>query len=219
MICLLCIKHFFYMSMRNRNLEMHNLAEIFKREKANGKSQKEAAEYLGIDHRSVSRHLRQKSIGLDILYKYAEYLECKVEDFIKQQVRRQINGYVQNNQINFYSEDEERPTLHGFFAASWWWDDKKTIIIIDKNDPKGVYYNMLYFYAAWQNPTRIKDQMTGLYQRKDTEQYHGGIIHRKTDREYICRNFYDAYPTTVELKRTARFICSYVLNDLPLSVD
>ncbi len=206
------------MSTFKKIYNMHNLAEIFKREKVNGKSQKGAADFLKIDHRSVSRHMKQKSIGLDILYKYAEYLECKIEDFITQEVSRQINGYVKNNQINFYGDAEERPVLHGYFAASWWWDDKKTIIIIDKNDAKGVYYNMLNFYTAWRNPIRIKDQMTGIYQRKDTQQNYGGIIHRKTDQQFICRNFYDAYPTTIELTRVAKFICAYTLNDLPLSL-
>jgi len=97
------------------------------------------------DIQSIVATLKQKNIGLDVLYKYAEYLECKVEDFLAVKVTRQINGYVHDNKINFYKNDEERPVLSGFFTAAWWWNDKKTVIIIDKNDPKGVYYNFLNF--------------------------------------------------------------------------
>lgn len=211
-------KNKYIMSTFKKKYNMHNLAEIFKREKINGKSQKGAAEYLGIDHRSVSRHMKQKSIGLDLLYKYAEYLECKVEDFIAVKVTRQINGYVYDNKINFYKNDEERPTLSGFFSAAWWWNDKKTVIIIDKNDPKGVYYNFLNFYSAWHNPTRIKDQLVGLYNPKDSEEYNGGFVIRKSEKHFICRNFYDSYPKTNELSKVSRFICSYNLNDLPLNL-
>ena len=41
------------MNKNYQRKQMHNLAEIFKRQKANGKSQKEAADFLNIDHRSV----------------------------------------------------------------------------------------------------------------------------------------------------------------------
>ena len=45
------------MTIYTNGKTMHNLALLFKREKINGKSQKEAADFLGIDHRSVSRHM------------------------------------------------------------------------------------------------------------------------------------------------------------------
>jgi len=218
-ICLLCKKHNFNMRLVSKYKPMHKLAEIFKREKINGKSQKDAAKYLGIDYRSVSRHLKQKNIGLDVLYKYAEYLECRVEDFISVEVIRQINGYVYDNKINFYKDDEERPVLSGFFTAAWWWNDKKTVIIIDKNDPKGVYYNFLNFYSAWHNPTRIKDQLVGLYKPKNQDECNAGFVIRKSEKHFICRNFYDSYPKTHEISQVARFISSYNLNDLPLSLS
>jgi len=202
-----------------RGTEMHNLAEIFKRERVNGKSQKEAAEYLGIDHRSVSRHMKQKNIGLDVLQKYAEYLNVNIEDFVSQKVSRQINGYVKDGIIHFYKENEERPRIYGLFAASWWWSDKGTILIIDKNDPKGVYYNMLNFYSQWLSVVRIKDQATGLYQDKETDKHYGGAIFRKSDDEFICRNFYETYTKTTKLKRYAKWICSYNLDDLPLHLE
>ena len=198
---------------------MHNLAEVFKREKRNGKSQKEAAEFLKIDHRSVSRHMKQKNIGLDILQKYADYLQVSVTELVGQHVIRQINGYVGNNKINFYGINEERPVLKGGFSGAWWWYDKKTFMIIDKNDPKGCYYNLLNFYYDWLHPTRMKDQAVGLYQAVDDENVYGGVIIRKSDNEFICRNFYDGQPRTLRLKQYARFICSYDLNELPLVIQ
>jgi len=198
---------------------MHNLAEIFKREKVNGKSQKDAAEYLGIDHRSVSRHMKQKNIGLDVLQKYAEYLECNVEDFVAKRVNRQINGYLKDNVVNFYGENEERPVIYGLFAASWWWSDKRTLLLIDKNDPKSVYYNMLSFYTEWQSVVRIKENTHGVYQEKETLDHHAGVIHRKNDNEFLCRSFYSTSSKVIKLKRYARFICSYNLNDLPLFLE
>ena len=57
------------MSMNNfyNKNGMHNLTKIFKRQKQFGKTHKDSARYLGIDYRSVSRHCKQKSIGLDLL--------------------------------------------------------------------------------------------------------------------------------------------------------
>jgi len=198
---------------------MHNLAEIFKREKVNGKSQKDAAEFLGIDHRSVSRHMKQQNIGLDILMKYAEYLECNVEDFVSQKVNRQINGYFKNNKINFYDENEERPVIYGLFAASWWWSEKKTILIIDHNDPKNVYYNNLTFYTEWQSAVRVKDGALGIFQDKETLEHSSGTIHRKSDDQFYCKGFYDSHVKLCQLKRFAKYICSYNLDDLPLFLE
>jgi len=197
---------------------MHNLAEIFKKEKSNGKSQKEAADFLNIDHRSVSRHMKQSNIGFDVLCKYAEYLEIDVVQLVSSKITRQINGYISNNVIKMYADDEERPILEGIQAAPWWWINKKTIIIIDKNDPKGHYYNMLNFYSPWSNATIIKDQALGLYQTKDNEMIGGGTISRKNDKEFICRNFYDGQPRTLELKRFAGLIAAYNLNDIPIDI-
>ncbi len=198
---------------------MHNLAEIFKREKVNGKSQKDAAEYLGIDHRSVSRHMKQKNIGLDVLMKYAEYLECSVEDFVAQRINRQINGYFKDNKINFYGDDEERPIIYGLFTASWWWSDKRTLLIIDKNDPKNVYYNNLTFYTEWQSAVRVKDGALGIFQDKETLVHKSGTIHRKSDDQFFCKGFYDSHVQLCSLKRFARYICSYNLDDLPLFLE
>ena len=198
---------------------MHNLAEIFKREKVNGKSQKDAAEFLGIDHRSVSRHMKQQNIGLDVLLKYAEYLECNVEDFVSQKVNRQINGYFKNNRIHFYGENEERPVIYGLFAASWWWSEKKTILIIDHNDPKNVYYNNLTFYTEWQSAVRVKDGALGIFQDKETLEHSSGTIHRKSDDQFYCKGFYDSHVKLCQLKRFAKYICSYNLDDLPLFLE
>jgi hypothetical protein len=118
-----------------------------------------------------------------------------------------------------YADDEERPILTGIQAAPKWWINKKTIIIIDKNDPKGHYYNMINFYDEWNNSTRIKDQALGLYQTKDDQMIGGGTISRKNDKEFICRNFYDGQPRTLELKRYARLIAAYNLNDLPVEIQ
>jgi len=198
---------------------MHNLAEIFKREKVNGKSQKEAAEFLGIDHRSVSRHMKQQNIGLDILMKYAEYLECSVEDFVSHKVNRQICGYFQNNKVNFYGENEARPVIYGLFAASWWWSSKKTLLIIDHNNPKSVYYNVLNFYDEWQSVVRIADSVIGIYQDLETLEYKSGIITRKSEDTFFCKGFYDSEAQILKLKRFSRWICSYNLNDLPLFLE
>ena len=199
---------------------MHNLSEVFKREKINGKSQKEAAEVLKIDHRTVSRHMKQKNIGFDVLQKYADYLQVSVTELVGQPITRQINGFIGNNIVNFYGVSEERPVLTGAFSGTWWWYDKKTFMIIDKNDPKGSYYNLLNFYYPWLHPTRMKDQAVGLYQAVDDENVYGGLIMRKSneDDEFICRNFYDGQPKTLRLKQYARFICSYDLNELPVMI-
>ena len=207
------------MNKNYQKKQMHNLAEIFKREKANGKSQKEAANFLNIDHRSVSRHMKQSNIGLDILCKYAEYLEIDVAQLVSTKIIRQINGYIFNNTIKMYADDEERPILKGIQSAPWWWTDKRTIIIIDKNDPKGHYYNMLNFYNQWSNTTRIKDQALGLFQDKDNDIIGGGTITRKNNKEFLCRNFYDVQPKTCELKRYARLIAAYNLNDIPVDIQ
>ena len=217
-ICLLIQLRINYMSQNYGRNGMHNLAELFKREKRNSKSQKEAAEFLKIDHRSVSRHMKQKNIGLDILQKYADYLQVSLSELVGQPITRQINGYVGNNLINFYGINEERPVLTGAFSGTWWWYDKKTFMIIDKNDPKGSYYNLLNFYYPWLHPTRMKDQAVGLYQPVDDENVYGGVIIRKSDNEFICRNFYDGQPRTLKLKQYARFICSYDLNELPVQI-
>jgi hypothetical protein len=47
----------------------------------------------------------------------------------------------------------------------------------------------------------------------------GGTISRKNDKEFICRNFYDGQPRTLELKRYARLIAAYNLNDLPVEIQ
>ncbi len=207
------------MTIFTKRKMMHNLALLFKREKINGKSQKEAADFLGIDHRSVSRHMKQNNIALDVLYKYAEYLEVDINQLVATKLDRQVNGYISENTIKMYADDEERPILTGIQAAPKWWINKKTIIIIDKNDPKGHYYNMINFYDEWNNSTRIKDQALGLYQSKDDQMIGGGTISRKNDKEFICRNFYDGQPRTLELKRYARFIAAYNLNDLPVEIQ
>ena len=207
----------YYDMINNRN-RMHNLAELFKREKRNGKSQKEAAEFLGIDHRSVSRHMKQKNIGLDVLHKYAEYFGIVIEEIVGQPIIRQVSGYIGENQLKFYKVNEERPILTGAFSGAWWWQDKSTFIIIDKNDPKGHYYNMMNFYYSWHHPTRIKDQAIGLYQPTDSEDIYAGMITRKSDNEFICHNFYDRYPKTLKLYQYAKFICSYNLNEIPLTI-
>lgn len=207
------------MTIYTNGKTMHNLALLFKREKINGKSQKEAADFLGIDHRSVSRHMKQNNIGLDILYKYAEYLELDINQLVATKLNRQVNGHISENTIKMYADDEERPILSGIQAAPKWWINKKTIIIIDKNDPKGHYYNMINFYDEWNNSTRIKDQALGLYQSKDDQMIGGGTITRKNDKEFICRNFYEGQPRTLELKRYARLIAAYNLNDLPVEIQ
>ena len=78
---------------------------------------------------------------------------------------------------------------------------------------------MINFYDEWNNSTRIKDQALGLYQSKDDQMIGGGTITRKNDKEFICRNFYEGQPRTLELKRYARLIAAYNLNDLPVEIQ
>jgi len=219
MICLLCIKQFFIMSRLNRIGNMHNLGELFKRQKVLGKSQKEAASFLNIDHRSVSRHIKQKSLGYDILTKYAEYLEVPIFDLVAPKIRRQINGYLQHNKVHMYGNNEERPVLEGVFAASWWWEKKDTIITIDQNDKDGFHFNTITFFTEWLSPILMKERTSALYQNPITKEYIAGYIERVDKDTFSCINFYEHRKwDKLKLKKYARFICSYTLSDLPIKI-
>jgi transcriptional regulator with XRE-family HTH domain len=158
----------------NINSNMTMLKEMFRQKRSEGKSQNEAAEFLGIDHRSVSRHMSSPDLSIQTLLKYAEYLECDLTELVNEPVTRQINGYVKNNQIHMYSADEERPTLTIKSALRSWWRDKKTIIIINKNDVNGLYYNDISLFSPWKSPHSIKQKDRGLWQTK--EGYQNGLI-------------------------------------------
>tara|TARA_R100001480_G_C4680914_1_gene174847 strand:+ start:42 stop:686 length:645 start_codon:yes stop_codon:yes gene_type:complete len=203
----------------NRKHTMHNLGELFKRQKHLGKSQKEAAKVLGIDHRSVSRHIKQMSLGVDWLKKYADYLECEIFDIIAPVIDRQINATIEKNRVQFYENNQERPRLHGVFAASWWWSNKKTIISLDKNDHHGYHYNTLTFYTEWYSTIRLQDKCAGIYLHPETNEYIPGYIERLDANIFQCINFYEHRKwEKLKLKRYAKFICSYDINDLPIDI-
>jgi len=209
------------MFMRNKvsRNRMHNLSEIFKQQKSIGKSQKEAAKILKLDHRSVSRHMKQKNIGYDLLCKYADYLEVEVFDLVAPVLKRQIGAYIKNNIINYYKPEEERPTLRGVFATSWWWSDLKTLMVIDKNDPKGFQYNQISFFSEWKKAYRITNLTHGLYKVDKDESVRCGYLERLDDDIFYCRDFYDdRYNGKTKVSNYARYICTYNLDDLPMEL-
>ena len=158
----------------NINSSMNLLRDMFDSKKSEGKSRNKAAEFLGIDPNSVSRHMSSNDLGIQTLLKYSEYLECDLSDLITEPVTRQVNGYVKNNQVFMYTSDEERPTLKIKSALTSWWRDKKTILIINKNDVNGLYYNDISLFSAWRSPHTIKQKDRGLWQTRDG--YQNGLI-------------------------------------------
>jgi predicted transcriptional regulator len=195
----------------NINFDMTLLKEMFRQKRGEGKSQNEAAEFLGIDHRSVSRHMSSPDLSIKTLLKYAEYLECDVTELVNEPITRQVNGYVKSNQIYMYTSDEERPTLKIKSALTSWWRDKKTILIINKNDVNGLYYNDISLFSAWRSPHTIKQKDRGLWQTK--EGYQNGLIQNYSHEidKFLTTPF---MPTTsswnaVKVLRFAKWLADY----------
>ena len=193
------------------NSSMNLLREMFDSKKNEGKSRNKAAEFLGIDPNSVSRHMSSNDLGIQTLLKYAEYLECDLSDLINKPVTRQVNGYVKNNQIYMYTSDEERPTLKIKSALTSWWRDKKTILIINKNDVNGLYYNDISLFSAWRSPHTIKQKDRGLWQTSDG--YQNGLIQNYSNEidKFLTTPF---MPTTsswnaVKVLRFAKWLADY----------
>ena len=165
---------------------MHRLKEVFIEKKVEGKSQKEAAEYLGIDHRSVSRHMNQDNIGLDVLKKYAEYLAVDVSKFLINPIERQINCYIDNNGAAiFYKETEQRPQIK-VATASWWWSANNNIIAVDQSFKQGYSYGFVSVFQKFKNIEFVSHkEQAGLvkFQNGDTK---ACIISR-------CNDHYSAY--------------------------
>ena len=163
-----------YNGVMNINTNVSLLKDMFDQKKVEGKTRNKAAEFLGIDPNSVSRHISSDDLSIQTLFKYAEYLECDLTELVNEPVTRQINGYIKNNEVNMYSADEERPTLTIKSALRSWWRDKKTILIINKNNVDGLYYNDISLFAPWKSPHSIKQKDRGLWQTKDG--YQNGLI-------------------------------------------
>lgn len=156
------------------NGRVNLLRNMFDQKKVQGKSRNKAAEFLGIDPNSVSRHMSSNDLGMQTLLKYSEYLECDLIDLINEPITRQINGYVKNNQIFMFKSEEERPTIKIKSASTSWWRDKKKLLIINKNDVNGLYYNDISLFSAWRTPHSIKQKDRGLWQT--SEGYQSGLI-------------------------------------------
>jgi len=165
---------------------MHRLKEVFLEKKAEGKSQKEAAEYLGIDHRSVSRHMNQDNIGIDVLKKYSEYLNVDVSKFLITPVRRQCNCYIDTNGAAiFYKETEQRPEIQ-VATASWWWSADNNIIAIDKSFSKGYSFGFVTLFQKFKHIEFVNNkEQAGLVQFANGETK-ACIISR-------CNDHYSAY--------------------------
>ena len=126
--------------------------------------------------------------------------------------------FCANNSINFHKNTEERPVLEGVFATSWWWNDKKTLLIINKNNPTHEYYNQISFYTDWQNPIRIKEKTCGIFHDLEENKFCYGFIERVNHDTFYCQNYYEHRSLKkIKLTEYARFICTYNLEDLPLT--
>ena len=165
---------------------MHRLKEVFIEKKIEGKSQKEAAEYLGIDHRSVSRHMNQNNIGIDVLKRYAEYLAVDVSKFLINPVERQINCYIDNNgSAIFYKETEQRPQIK-VATASWWWSANSNIIAVDQSFKQGYSYGFVSVFQKFKNIEFVSNrEQAGLVKFKNGDTK-ACIITR-------CNDHYSAY--------------------------
>lgn len=181
---------------------MNLLRDMFDQKKVEGKSRNKAAEFLGIDPNSVSRHMSSNDLGIQTLFKYAEYLECDLTELVNEPVTRQINGYIKHNNVIMYTADEERPTLTIKSALRSWWRDKKTILIINKNDANGLYYNDISLFSPWKSPHSIKQKDRGLWQTDNG--YQCGLIQNWSEE-------IDRFLTTPFMPSTSAWSSSKVL--------
>lgn len=152
-----------------RKLEMHRLKEVFNERKQMGKSMQEAAKYLNIDYRSVSRHMKQKNLGIDVLYRYAEYLEAPIAELLLPKMKRQIHGYTdQGGIVNFFKETEERPTIElDSGVAKDWWSDPKSIIICNRMNPNHRTWNEISIFKPFQNWRFLKNNCAAIIKKDD----------------------------------------------------
>lgn len=150
-----------------RKLEMHRLKEVFNERKQMGKSMQEAAKYLKIDYRSVSRHMKQKNLGIDVLYRYAEYLEAPIAELLLPKLKRQIHGYTDTGgTVNFFKETEERPTIElDSGVAKVWWSDPKTIIICNRMNPNHRTWNEISVFKSFQNWRFLKNNCAAIIKK------------------------------------------------------
>jgi len=155
-----------------RNLQMHRLKEVFNERKQMGKSMQEAAKYLKIDHRSVSRHMKQKNLGIDVLHQYAEYLEVGIATLIIPKTKRQIHGFTnQGGIVNFFKETEERPIVElESGIAKIWWSDPRTIIICNRMNPNHRTWNEISIFKPFQNWRFLKNNCAAIIKKDNTLQ-------------------------------------------------
>ena len=199
-----------YMTSKRNGKCMHRLKEVFVEKKTEGKSQKEAAEYLGIDHRSVSRHMNQDNIGIDVLNKYAEYLNVDVSKFLMKPIDRQINCYVDSQgAVHFYGETEQRPSIK-VATASWWWSATNNIIAIDQSFKQGYSYGFVSVYEKFKNFEFIKGgEEAGLVKFKDGTTK--ACIVSRIENKFSAYNWYVPRDPMQSLEgaRFARFMATY----------
>ena len=196
---------------------MHNLKEVFLMKKSSGKSQKEASAYLKIDHRSVSRHMTQKNLGINILNKYAEYLEVDLAEIVTKPVKRQINGYIFDHKIFFYEHNEERPLITLRNPSAKWWGDKSTIIIQNKTKKNSYYYGDIILYENWKSALTLKGKERGIVKMEDGT-FQSTFIEPKEQSEdhtkkpqFLVNNCFSSPQEweTVKLTKYAKWLCTY----------
>lgn len=173
-----------------RVFKMHRLKEVFNERKQMGKSMQEAAKYLKIDYRSVSRHMKQKNIGIDVLYRYAEYLEAPIAELLLPKLKRQIHGYINGGgNVNFFKETEERPTIElDSGVAKQWWSDPNTIIICNRVNSNHRTWNEISVFKQFQNWRFLKNNCAAIIKKELTTplDIFGAATNKKNTLLQIC---------------------------------